>query len=251
MNVIRQSWAIGGSLLVAAATGLIAPADDSTPSIREAEAVEQPKLELTPEPLGGDPAMPPSPVAAAHCPPAYGTQYCPPGRFARFKQRCQAKYWGYPEEFCEPPLGAMLQGFQMIQIANAQAARMGLYQYDFLPDSDQLNARGKAQLARIGACLPMNAFPIFVEPTPSNPELDEARRQAASRELALYHGPIPIERIIIGRPNIRGLDAPDDLVIDRNRLGLTSSRGAGGGGGGVTGGSTTVGGAQGATSGGN
>jgi hypothetical protein len=250
MNVIRQSWAIGGSLLFAAASGLVASGDDSAAPVRDAEAVEQPTLELLPEPLG-DVVATPIPVTATHCPPAFGPQYCPPGRFARFKQRCQAKYWGYPEEFCEPPLGAMVQGFQMIQIANAQAARMGLYQYDFLPDSDQLNTRGKAQLARIGACLPMNGFPIFIDPTPSNPELDELRRQAAWRELALQHGPIPIERIVIGRPNIRGLDAPDALVIDRNRLGLTSSRGVGAGGGGASAGSTILGGSQGANNGGN
>lgn len=242
MNGNTQRWAIGGSILLAAANGLHVAAEDPPVPGRRVEASENPPFVIPPAP-----AIDPVPEAvesagAYQLAQPYYPQPQAIGRFARFKQRCQAKYWGYPEEFREPPLGAMVVNYQMTQIANGQAARMGLYQYDFLPGSSELNARGKFELAKIGMRASTNTVPVFIEPTPESPELDELRRQFVWRELSMNQCTIPLERVIIGRPNIRGLDAADSLLIDRNRLGLTLSRGisAGGGGTGV-GGSTTSG----------
>ncbi|MBC8117925.1 MAG: hypothetical protein H7062_26335 [Candidatus Saccharimonas sp.] len=246
MAGIKQSWTIGGSILVAAASGLIAVAEDSPFPRPNAAVSEQPVLVPSPAPVSESMAVPRDsarsyPYAQTYCQP------CQTSRFGRFKQRCQAKYWGYPEEFCEPPLGSMLLGYQMTQVANGQAARMALYQYDFLPASDQLNARGKAQLAKIAIWLPTNAFPVFVEPTPASPDLDERRRLAVWHELSTNHFSIPSGGVIVGRPNVRGLDAGDALLLDRNRLGLTASRGISSGGGGASVTSTSTGGATGTT----
>lgn len=226
MSGFKQCGTVGGGILLAATAGLIAMAEDASLQGPDPAAVEQPLFIAPP---------PPAPAAATaesgtfsqntpmYCPQC---QPCQPGHFARFKERCRAKYWGYPEKFCEPPLGTMLMGHNMTQVANGQAARMALYQYDFVPGSDQLNARGKAQLAKIAQWLPTNAFPVFVEPTPARPKLDEARRQVVWHEIASQHFSIPSERVLVGRPNVRGLDASDALAIDRNRTGLTTSRGS-------------------------
>jgi hypothetical protein len=241
MHGIKQRWAIGGSILLAAANGLMVAAEDLPAPGSNVETSENPLLPIPPAPAIDATTGPrPSPQSAQ-----FDQPFCPPppavGRFARFKQRCQAKYWGYPEEFCEPPLGAMLLNYQVTQIANGQAARMGLYQYDFLPDSSELNARGKFELAKIAMRVPTNTVPVFIEPTPARPELDELRRQTVWRELSMNQCPVPLERVIIGRPNIRPLDSVESLLIDRNRAGLTSSRGISGGGAGM-GGSVTSGG---------
>jgi hypothetical protein len=167
------------------------------------------------------------------------------GRIGRFKARCRAKYWGYPEEFCEPPLGAMVNAHQEVQIANGMAARTALYQYDFIPDSGQLNSRGKAQLAKIACWLTIDSFPVFVESTPNNVELDELRRQLVWREISSNFMAIPSEQVVVGRPDTRDLGAIDALLLDRNRLGLTASRGVSSSG--TSGTSTSTSGATGAT----
>jgi hypothetical protein len=88
--------------------------------------------------------------------------------------------------------------------------------------------------------LTTNDFPVFVEPTPGDSELDERRRQTVWLEMSEKYLSIPSERVRIGCPNVRGLDAHDALLIDRNRLDLTANRGASGGGGGATTTSTTI-----------
>ena len=233
-----------GSLLLGAATGLTAFSEDSVVPRRGTSVVGQTEVDIPPAP-GSDPMAVPfddtrGPIntqSNSVSPIQYAVQDCPPsqpGFFTRIKRHCQAKYWGYPEEFYGPPLGAAVNGSQMTQVAKGQAARMALYQYDFLPDSDQLNTRGKAELCRIAQWLPANNFPVFVESTPGNLELDELRRQTVLNEIGSICFAIPSERVIVGRPNIRGLNAAESLLIDRNRLSLIG-RGAAGGGGGTSG----------------
>ncbi len=137
---------------------------------------------------------------------------------------------GFPERLHPPALGSSIMRFQLLQIAQGQAARMALYQYDFLPDSPQLNPRGHHQLTRIAHWAGMNPFPIFVEPVRGCPELTELRRQAVWHQLSLVHGEFPIERVLVGCPVSRGLDAMDALSIDHNRNELTNSRGISAGG---------------------
>lgn len=228
MAGILRSGAVCGSLLLVAATGWMAWGEDRPPPRWEAAVDDQPLLVA--------PASSPMPVASVpeeRFAPMGRPQYrtCSPGRFGRFVDRCRAKFWGYPEEFCEPPLGAMVTAHYVAQTASGQAARMGFYQYDFLPDSVRLNARGKSQLARLVRWLPTNDCPVFVEPTQANPELDELRREAVWRELSGHQPSIPTERVIVGRPGVRGLDAGDALAVDRNRRGLTAARGLSTGGG--------------------
>ena len=244
MTGIKQSWVIFGSLLFVMVTGLTALAEDS-PFSNPNESFPDPSAStIPPAPrLAGQPTSQSSDSeTSGHRIPTYYPQPhpCPPGCYARFMSRCRAKYWGYPEEFFEPPLGAAAQGQEIAMIENGRAARMGLYQYDFFPDSAQLNARGKGQLCRIAMWLPTNCYPVFVEPTPARPELDELRRQAIWNDLSTNFVLIPAERVVIGRPNIRDLGSADSLLIDRNRLGLTASRGITAGGGGTSGTSTTA-----------
>ena len=253
MAGMKTHGVICSSLLIGAATGLTAWSEDSVVLRRDLPGAGLSEIGIPPEPVG-DPLAAPFEGAGEPLPAPFDSvtrtpypQYeCPPnqpprqGFFSRFKQRCRAKYWGYPEEFYEPPLGSMVNGYQMTQIANGQAARMAMYQYDFLPDSDQLSVRGKAQICRIALWLPANHCPVFVESTPGNLELDELRRQTVWSELERACFPIPPERVIVGRPNIRGLHAAESLLIDRSRLSLTAGRGISAGGGGGTSGTSTI-----------
>ena len=245
----KQSWVIGGSILLAAASGVIAIADEVTYPASESAAFDRPIPAISPESDGGSLTLPQAGTplyqpAPAYCPP-YETPL--PNRVGRYRHRCRDKYWGYPEEFCEPPLGTTPSRFYMTQIANGVAARMVLYQYDFLPASDQLNVHGKAQVAKIARWLTTYDFPVLVEPTLANVELDELRRQSVWRQFSLNQVAVPSERIVMGVPNVRGIDAIDALSIDRNRMGLTFSRGGTSGGGGTSGSAPTSGGMTGTT----
>lgn len=131
---------------------------------------------------------------------------------------------GYPEEFEEPPLGASLYAHDKTQIANGEAARMVLYRYDFEEGRDQLNRRGMDQLAKIAALLPGNFFPVVIEPTASQPELDESRRQAVLHELNLGRFPVPAERVTVGRPIAAGLSGQEAMIVHGTLL-INTTRG--------------------------
>jgi hypothetical protein len=120
------------------------------------------------------------------------------------------------------------------EVTNGEAARMVLYHYDFVEGSDQLKPRGKYQLAKITALLPLNFNPLIIEASPEAPALDEARRVAVVRELAVGPFPVPAERVVIGRPLSIPLEGADAERIYRNLLLNTESGGVRGTGGSVT-----------------
>jgi hypothetical protein len=141
------------------------------------------------------------------------------------KSRMQEKWLGYPEEFHEPPLGAFLYAHGRIQVANGEAARMVLYQYDFEEGTDRLNHRGRQQLAKIAAMMPENFNPLVIEWSPDAPALDEARRVAVLTELG--RGPFPVvpERVVVGPPVAYGLQGVEAELVYQNLLQQTQSRG--------------------------
>ncbi len=99
MAGIKQSWAIGGSIFLAAVTGLIAVADDAPIRGTDASISDQPVF--VPPPAGDYVGQGWSTLDAARSQP-YGpldnalTQPCQTGYFSRYRQRCRARYWGYP-----------------------------------------------------------------------------------------------------------------------------------------------------------
>src|SRR5262245_12047663 len=93
-------------------------------------------------------------------------------------QRCKARWefywkpyhqeawWGYPEEFEEAPFGSSVEANTRVQLDNAEAARMTLYQYDFVDGTELLKPRGKEQVAKIALLACKNFFPIVIEQGP-------------------------------------------------------------------------------------
>src|SRR5262249_56057796 len=112
----------------------------------------------------------------------------------------QAHLFGWPSEFKRPPLGQSVYDNYQVQVANGDAARMVLYDYDFVGCGAHLNLKGKDRLGQIAAMLPSNFFPIVIERTPANPALAEARRLEVLSLLAQGPFPIPPERLGIPPP---------------------------------------------------
>ncbi len=145
------------------------------------------------------------------------------------KRHLQEHFLGYPEEFNEWPLGWALYAQCRTQVANATAAKMVFYHYDFVDGTPQLNPRGRDKLAKVTALLPSNINPIVVERTPKEPGLDQSRRLALLGALASGSFPVPAERIVIGPPIAGGLGAVEAIGLYGNRLNQTlTGRAAGG-----------------------
>jgi hypothetical protein len=166
---------------------------------------------------------------------------------------------GYPEEFEEVPFGAFLYAHGRTMVANGTAARMVLYDYDFVDGQPQLKPRGYDQLAKIAHLLAIGPAPLVIERTPCMPGLADARRQVVLDELAhhLPH-PVPAERVVVGSPLAIGLAGLEAEIVYRNILyqtrimgsrtilGTSSGFGAGSTGQGIGGGPGGAGGAGGA-----
>lgn len=216
MNDAKPSWMLAGGLWLATTASL--PAEDLPPP----HPAVRPSLPVLVEPDGG---------AAAARQPDYCEAACPPypTNSRSRRARAQEKYLGYPEEFLDAPLGAMLKHHMGTSIANGRAARMTLYQYDFVPGTDKLKPRGRAQVAKFAAWLSECPMLVFVEPSKDAPRLDEARRQAVLRQLAIGPCAVAPEQVVVGSYAGRGLEGVEAQAIDRNRLSQTSARGVGAG----------------------
>lgn len=120
----------------------------------------------------------------------------------------------------EPPFGASYFATTQAQIAKGEAALMVLHHFDFVPCQGELNDRGRLQLQKIARRALQNPFPIIIQASPRDPELDAARLAAVISELAF--SPVPAERVVIGPSVARALDGLDAQLIHQNLLRLMS-----------------------------
>ncbi len=146
------------------------------------------------------------------CCPTHGV--CHHARWQAHMAYCRDKYIGYPEEFIPRPLGEALYDGMKVMVANGDAAKMVLYDFDFQPNSAKLNFKGQDRLAKIAQAAGNNFLPIVVERTPMNTDLAESRRLAVLAELAKVSPmPIPSERVLIGPSIATGLDGRSAVFI--------------------------------------
>jgi hypothetical protein len=120
----------------------------------------------------------------------------------------QESHWGYCNYFDEKPFGSSLRQAMGIQVAQAAAGQLVLYQYDFLDLESrrpaELNERGREQLVWIAQRLAYAPLPVTVEHTPGHPHVDLARRAHVVH--LLQHQGVPVtERSVIIRPVRHGL----------------------------------------------
>lgn len=93
---------------------------------------------------------------------------------------------------------------------------MVLHHFDFVPCRGKLNFRGRRRLQKIARRALHNPFPIIIEASRHNPDLDAARHAAVLAELKLM--PVPADRVVIGPSPARGLDGLDAELIHQNLL---------------------------------
>lgn len=163
--------------------------------------------------------------AAKHCKSCVGGCGCC-SRCEQWKRNCQAKYWGYPEYFCERPFGSCNYQVTCKMIANGLRDQMVLYEYDFGYGEDawKLKERGLIQLQKLASRLQCVPSPLVIQAS-SDPQLDSQRQAhvlAALSELGLE---MSADMVVIDRPGVRGMDGVEALPTYRNLLEQTRLRG--------------------------
>ena len=148
------------------------------------------------------------------------------GCLSRMKLCLQESHWGYPEEFCELPLGARLYAHLNTQVANGAAAQMVLYRYDFYDGifnhAFRLNHHGLKRLKRMVRMLECNLYPVIVEYTPEEPQLAAARRTHVLKSLEKSGFAVPEEWVVVGEPESVGLSGEEAIGVYQ---GMLSQRG--------------------------
>lgn len=135
-----------------------------------------------------------------------------------YKRRKQEQYWGYPEYFHEAAFGALSTDLIRPQVLRGEAARLTIYDYDFLPGTAQLNARGIRRVRQMAHMACSSGQTIVVEWMGS--ELDEARYQQVVAFAAAEH--LPATQVVAGQPLAAGLGAEEALI--HRRTGLENAR---------------------------
>jgi hypothetical protein len=143
-------------------------------------------------------------------------------------RRLQGKALGYPEDFVPRPLGASVYDHGRTMVANGEAARLTLFDYDFFPGTNQLKPRGLDQLAKHAGRLAEGPHPLVIEPTPNNPRLAESRRLAVLQTTASWPFPIAPDRVLVagpGTPRPTGLTGIEAQIIGANAMDRTAKYG--------------------------
>ena len=176
--------------------------------------------------------VPPQVVSSANSPPGcyHFSPCCPSGVcrnrcgswWSRKKMCLQESHWGYPEEFCELPLGARLYAHLNTQVTNAAVAQMVLYRYDFFDgifnDASRLNYHGLKRLKGMVRMLQSQGCPIIVEHTPEEPRLAATRRNHVLNSLQKLGFAVPQEWVVVGEPKAAGLSGEEALGVHQRML---------------------------------
>lgn len=118
----------------------------------------------------------------------------------------------------EPPFGAANRATMAAQVAKGEAALMVLHLYDFAPGGAELNYRGQQRLMKIALRGQRNPFPIIIEATRHDPQLDSARYASVVSQLGLLPVPIPAQRVVIASSPARPMDGVDAEIVHQNLL---------------------------------
>jgi hypothetical protein len=124
------------------------------------------------------------------------------------------------------PLGQSVYQTMTNQIDAGVAARMILNDFDFEPNSANLNYRGREKLPQLAALALRYPYFIVVERTNYDPALADWRRQAVVKELARLPIPIAADRVVVGGPLTPGLSGVEAQLLYQSLLNQTRSGGA-------------------------
>ena len=125
------------------------------------------------------------------------------------RPRWQHKFLGYPEEFCEPPLGMFLTAHTDAIIRSGKQSDLVLFQRDFLTNSVELNSSGVRKLNRAAEQFSQTSGTIVIEAVPGQSPLEERRRVAIAAWFSSRHFLIRSDQVVIQPLRPGGLNSQD------------------------------------------
>jgi hypothetical protein len=134
--------------------------------------------------------------------------------WSRYKSRKQEQYWGYPEYFEEAGFGAISTELIRPQVLRGEAARMTIYDYDFVTGTARLNPRGIRRVQQLARTAIINGQTITVESTGT--EIDESRYQNVVAIAASAH--LNPSQVVSGQPIAAGLGGEEALIHRKTEL---------------------------------
>lgn len=142
------------------------------------------------------------------------------------KRECQAKYWGYPEYFCERPFGSCNYGICCKMIGNGLRDQQVLYEYDFEfgDQAWQLKDVGLRRLQKIAGRFHLAQTPLVIQAS-DDPQLDTQRQTHVMSVLTEMGLELTPDMVVVATPNTRSMDGVEGLPIYRNLLEQTRLRG--------------------------
>ncbi len=154
---------------------------------------------------------------------AVGSARCPTSKFGflhpfqRLKERWkyevrprwQRKFLGYPDEFCEPPLGMFLTAHTDAMIRSGKQSSLVLFQCDFLTNSVELSSSGVRKLNRIAEQFSHTSGTIVIEAVPGQSPLVESRRVAVAAWFSSRHFLIGSDQVVVQPLKPGGLNSQE------------------------------------------
>ena len=125
------------------------------------------------------------------------------------------------------PLGASLAAFRNVMRTERHNVSMILYRYDFVDDSEQLNARGRSRLAELIALSATNAASLTIEDVREDPRLAMLRRETVLSELMRRSSGISPDRVVIRSADWPQLRGEESELIRHRQLKQTTNGGPG------------------------
>ncbi|MFM7071742.1 MAG: hypothetical protein ACKO38_08135, partial [Planctomycetota bacterium] len=110
-------------------------------------------------------------------------------RWHRFRSQAQHDFWGYPEYFCERPMGLPNQLAYQAMVDNARDDILVFHQFDFhdgqVESAANLNTAGSRRIDRVAELLARQdgGSTVIVEFVPDEPRLTDARREQVAAQL--------------------------------------------------------------------
>jgi hypothetical protein len=153
---------------------------------------------------------------------------CAPRRTPSFPiwNHCKGRleHWFAHDQPDAVPLGQSVYQSMTTQVDNGVAVRMILNDFDFEPNSANLNQRGREKLPHLAGLAFRYPYVIVVERPNYDPGLAKRRVDMTRKELARMAIPLQPERIVEGGTLTRGLDGVEALILYDNLLNQTQSQ---------------------------
>lgn len=113
------------------------------------------------------------------------------------------------------PLGAVSQAHYNVMQDNGEAADFVISELEFEPGGTALTYAGRDHILELSARMRETPFPVLIEPSGSDPNLDTLRREMVATILNDLGNSDAEQRTLISRPYSDGMAASEAIMLGK------------------------------------